>query len=327
MRKIMITGGLGFIGSNLIQHWKRRYEDDFIINVDAMTYAARPKYLEDISDKYELAVIDIRNREAVAQTMSHYKPDAVIHLAAESHVCRSIKGPSDFIHTNVVGTFNLLEEFRRLENAGRFHHVSTDEVYGQLAVSDPQFTESTPYAPTSPYSASKAGSDMIVRAYAHTYGIDTVITNCSNNFGPNQHTEKLVPKTIESIAIGKPMQVYGTGHQIRDWLYVGDHCEAIDLVFHRGKHWETYLVGGDKELTNLELINNVFNAYTSETGNFDKDLMLDFVNARPTDDFRYAIDCSKLKALGWKPNEDKFFENLKKTVRWYVDHNFGHEHS
>lgn len=332
MKTILITGGAGFIGSNLVRYWLNKYKTHRIVNLDSFTYAARHDWVEDYlrvrpasRDRYILERADIRDQSAVARIMDLYKPSDVIHLAAESHVCRSITGPKDFVTTNVLGTFNLLEEFRALENNGRFLHVSTDEVFGELNEHDAKFCEFTPIDPRSPYSATKASSDLIVRAYGITYGMDVVVTNCSNNFGPNQHEEKLIPRTITRILDRLPVTVYGSGAQIRDWLYVDDHCSALDCIFTKGTPIERYCIGGNKELTNFKIIKKVHQTIVELTKKGKRspspyeEIEIIHTNDRPTDDFRYAIDRRRLEQLGWKPNPASFEAKLELTTRWYLE--------
>ncbi len=327
--KLIVTGGAGFIGSNLILYLLEKYPDYQILNIDKLTYASNLRYLDRVKDKnsYTFSKTDIVDRNAVRQVIRRFQPDAVIHLAAESHVDNSIKGPEPFIQSNVVGTFNMIEECRQIwqDDAesflkNRFHHVSTDEVYGSLGATG-YFTEETPYAPNSPYSASKAGSDMIVRSYFHTYNMNVVTTNCSNNFGPHQHDEKLIPTVIRTALDKEPIPVYGKGENIRDWLYVIDHCLAIDMVFHNGKTGETYNVGGHNEWKNIELVHKICDILNKEVGEGpegDYNNLITFVTDRPGHDKRYAIDASKIeKGLGWKNDKD-FDSNLTETIQWYV---------
>lgn len=326
---LVITGGAGFIGSNLIIYLIEKYPDYKILNIDKLTYASNPAYLNRVKDhnNYTFRKIDLIDRPALRDVFTRFQPDAVIHLAAESHVDNSIASPEPFVLSNVVGTFNLLEECRqnwmnsdKSFEEFRFHHVSTDEVYGSLS-KDGFFTEKTPYAPNSPYSATKAGSDFLVRAYHHTYGINAVTTNCSNNFGPHQHDEKLIPTVIRTALAGKPIPVYGKGENVRDWLYVKDHCRAIDLVFHEGKAGETYNIGGHNEWKNVELVRKIvdhLNEIVGEGPDGDYKNLITFVTDRPGHDLRYAIDPRKIESeLGWKSQHD-FDTNLGETVRWYV---------
>lgn len=325
---ILVTGGAGFIGSNLLLYLHDKYPEYQFLNIDKLSYASDLKYLDAISDsdRYEFRKIDITERDRVRETIRDFQPEGVFHLAAESHVDNSIKGPEPFILSNVVGTFNLLEECRQLwkedEQAwqNRFLHVSTDEVYGTLG-DEGYFTEETPYAPNSPYSASKAGSDFIIRSYFHTYGMNVVTTNCSNNFGPHQHDEKLIPTVIRNAVRHNAIPVYGKGENVRDWLYVVNHCDALSLVFHNGDAGETYNVGGDNEWQNLELVHLICDLLNEEVGEGpegDYKNLISFVTDRPGHDYRYAIDASKIKnKLGWK-QEGSFKEDLRKTVRWYI---------
>jgi len=330
--KLLITGGAGFIGSNLIHHVIDRPEIAKLINLDCLTYAGHLENLEAVSKhpKYIFEKVDLRDKAAVLAVVEKHAVTHVMHLAAESHVDRSIAGPGNFIHTNVVGTFNLLEacracwlnpksETRNPKPDFRFHHVSTDEVYGSLGATG-FFTETTPYAPNSPYSSSKASSDMLVRAYHHTYGLPTVITNCSNNYGPYQFPEKLIPVVIQSILARKPVPVYGDGMNVRDWLYVRDHDEALWLVLTRGKFGETYNIGGHNEWANLhivQLICDTVDEFVPKLGGNSRKLIA-FVKDRPGHDRRYAIDASKIqRELGWTPAH-KFEDGLRETVRWYL---------
>jgi dTDP-glucose 4,6-dehydratase len=323
---LLITGGAGFIGSNLIQHIIDRSEVHRLINVDCLTYAGHAENLEVVAShpKYAFEKADLRDKQHICDVVQRHSITHVMHLAAESHVDRSITGPGDFIHTNVVGTFNLLEACRAAWGARpagtRFHHVSTDEVYGSLGPTG-YFTEATPYAPNSPYSASKAGSDMLVRAYHHTYGIDAVITNCSNNYGPYQFPEKLIPVVIQSILARKSIPVYGDGLNVRDWLYVRDHAEALWLVLLRGKNGETYNIGGHNEWANIrivELICDLIDEMAPQLGGGSRKVIT-FVKDRPGHDRRYAIDATKIQnELGWIPAH-RFEEGIRETVRWYLD--------
>lgn len=328
---ILVTGGAGFIGANFVLDWLRQ-SDESVLNVDKLTYAGNLGTLKSLhgNPKHVFAQADICDRAALDALFAEYKPRAVLHFAAESHVDRSIHGPADFVQTNVVGTFTLLEAARQYWNtlpeadkaAFRFLHVSTDEVFGSLSPADPQFSETTPYAPNSPYSATKAGSDHLVRAYQHTYGLPTLTTNCSNNYGPYQFPEKLIPLMIANALAGKPLPVYGDGQNVRDWLYVGDHCSAIREVLARGQTGETYNVGGWNEKTNLEVVHtlcDLLDELRPKSAASYRD-QITYVTDRPGHDRRYAIDARKLeRELGWKPAET-FETGLAKTVRWYLDH-------
>jgi dTDP-glucose 4,6-dehydratase len=323
---LLITGGAGFIGSNLIHHLIDRPEIRRLVNLDCLTYAGHLANLRGLEShpKYSFEKVDLRDKPAVLGIVEKHGVTHVLHLAAESHVDRSITGPGDFIHTNVVGTFNLLEACRGFWGSDlkdkKFHHVSTDEVYGSLGPTG-CFTETTPYAPNSPYSASKASSDMLVRAYHHTYGLPAVITNCSNNYGPYQFPEKLIPVVIQSVLARKPVPVYGDGLNVRDWLYVRDHAEALWTVLTRGRLGETYNIGGHNEWANLrivELICDLIDEMTPQLGGQSRTLIT-FVKDRPGHDRRYAIDAAKIqKELGWVPAH-KFEQGIRETVRWYLD--------
>ena len=322
-RRILVTGGAGFIGSNLLLHMVPKYADYLFVNYDKLTYAGNLLNLVEIENapNYRFEKADICDFERLKRCFADYGIHAVIHLAAESHVDRSITGPSDFINTNINGTFNLLEMARKTREVTgdfRFHHVSTDEVFGSLGTRG-YFTEETPYRPNSPYSASKAASDHLVRAYHTTYDLDVVTTNCSNNYGPYQFPEKLIPLMIRNARSGIPLPVYGDGKNIRDWLYVEDHCEAIDLVFHEGRSGETYNIGGHNEIENIELVRLLCREMTEILGGDPLDRLITFVKDRPGHDRRYAIDASKIATeLGWKPNYT-FAKGLEKTIRWYLD--------
>jgi dTDP-glucose 4,6-dehydratase len=326
---LLITGGAGFIGSNLIHHIIERPEIQRLVNLDCLTYAGHLANLQAVEGhpKYRFEKVDLRDKPAVLRVLEQNGITHILHLAAESHVDRSITGPGDFIQTNIVGTFNLLEACRYLwlgeskkVATCRFHHVSTDEVYGSLGPTG-YFIETTAYAPNSPYSASKASSDMLVRAYHHTYGLPVIITNCSNNYGPYQFPEKLIPVVIQSCMAGKPIPVYGDGMNVRDWLYVRDHAEALWQVLTRGADGETYNIGGHNEWPNIrivELIADLVDEFSSQPQGTRRKLIT-FVKDRPGHDRRYAIDASKLQRdLGWVPAYT-FERGIRETVRWYLD--------
>ena len=326
---VLVTGGAGFIGSALVRHLARQ-PGTRVVNVDKLTYAGHPSTIDEVADLdgYAFERVDICDGLEVDRLFREYRPDGVYHLAAESHVDRSIEGPGAFVQTNVVGTYTLLDAAKRhLDDRGdaarsafRFVHVSTDEVYGTLGEDD-LFTEATPYAPNSPYSASKAASDHLARAWYHTYGLPVVTTNCSNNYGPYQYPEKLVPVVILKALAGEPIPVYGTGENVRDWLFVEDHVRALEAAFDRGRPGETYNVGGHNEKTNLEVVRTIC-AILDEVapGGAPRERLISFVQDRPGHDFRYAIDASKIeRELGWTPSET-FESGLRKTVGWYLDH-------
>lgn len=327
MKNILVTGGCGFIGSNFIRFLleESNYQGK-VINLDALTYAANPESLADIAERYPqrytFVRADICDKEALQEVFEEHPIDAICHFAAESHVDRSISGPGAFIQTNLIGTFNLLEMARHYqERIALFHHVSTDEVFGSLGA-EGFFTESTPYKPNSPYSASKAGSDHLVRAYHKTYGLPVTISNCSNNYGPCQFPEKLIPLIILNAREGKSLPVYGDGSNVRDWLYVTDHCRAIWLIMTEGKHGETYNVGGDNEMANLQVVESICDIVDRLAGPLPEGprrQLITFVKDRPGHDWRYAIDFSKIRSsLNWEPTET-FDTGLEKTVRWYLD--------
>lgn len=338
--KILVTGGAGFIGSAIIRHIIQNTQDS-VINLDNLTYAGNLESLIDVaeSDRYVFEKVDICDGAELNRVFSKYKPDAVMHLAAESHVDRSIDGPAEFIQTNIVGTYTLLEAARSYWNtlpelpkdSFRFHHISTDEVYGDLEGPEDLFTEETPYAPSSPYSASKASSDHLVRAWLRTYGFPTVVTNCSNNYGPYHFPEKLIPLVILNALEGKSLPIYGKGNQVRDWLYVEDHARALYKVVSEGKVGETYNIGGHNEKQNIEVVHTICdlleelvpdNIHSKQSGNLEgfKGL-ISYVKDRPGHDIRYAIDASKIeKELGWAP-EESFESGIRKTVKWYLENN------
>lgn len=328
---ILITGGAGFIGSNFVHHWYENYPSDRIIVLDALTYAGNRQNLADIEGKANLRFVkgNICDRALVDRLLAQESISAIAHFAAESHVDRSIVAPDAFVQTNVVGTFTLLEAFRHhWEKQGkpehyRFLHVSTDEVYGSLDPDDPAFTETTPYAPNSPYSASKAGSDHLVRAYHHTYGLPTLITNCSNNYGPYHFPEKLIPLICINILLGKPLPIYGDGLNIRDWLHVWDHCRALDIVINQGKPGEIYNIGGNSEIKNIDLVKRICGLMDKLAPNLPvspASKLITFVKDRPGHDRRYAINATKIKTeLGWEPQQT-ISTGLRQTVEWYINH-------
>ena len=325
---ILVTGGAGFIGSNFVLDWIAT-EGTPVINLDKLTYAGNPANLASLKgdSRYVFAQGDICDRTLIADLLQKHQPQAIVHFAAESHVDRSIHGPGEFVQTNVVGTFSLLEEARAYWGAlaepaksrFRFLHVSTDEVYGSLGMNDPAFSETTPYAPNSPYAASKAASDHLVRAYHHTYGMPVITTNCSNNYGPLQFPEKLIPLMIANALAGKPLPVYGDGQQVRDWLFVGDHASALRRVLEAGRLGETYNIGGWNEKANLDVVHTLcalLDELAPKADSYREQIT--FVADRPGHDRRYAIDARKIeRELGWRPAET-FETGLKKTVQWYL---------
>jgi dTDP-glucose 4,6-dehydratase len=329
---ILVTGGAGFIGGNFVLDWLVSSNAEGIVNLDKLTYAGNLATLDSLkSDPRHIFVHgDIGDKELVTKLLNQYQPRAIVNFAAESHVDRSIHGPAEFIQTNIMGTFNLLECARQywsqLEGSAkdhfRFHHVSTDEVYGSLSMTDPAFTETNPYEPNSPYSASKAASDHLVRAWFHTYGMPVVTTNCSNNYGPYHFPEKLIPLVILNALNHKPLPIYGDGQQIRDWLYVGDHCSAIREVLANGKLGETYNIGGWNEKANLDVVKticSILDELKPRTDGKSYAEQITFVKDRPGHDRRYAIDASKVERdLGWRPAET-FDSGIRKTIQWYLD--------
>ena len=331
--RALVTGGFGFIGSHLVRHLLSHQDIDEVGVMDCMTYAARPEFVNElIQAKPQLAkklkpfIMDITDHSDCLSVMHDFKPDVVFHLAAESHVCRSIDNPKYFVTTNFMGTYNLLEAFRTVypkDSSKVFHHVSTDEVFGELKPEDLPFNERTPYDPRSPYAATKAASDHLVRCYHATYGINTRITNCSNNFGPNQHEEKLIPKTILAILENKPVTLYGTGTQVRDWIYVEKHVEGIIKANILGLPGETYLLGGEKELRNVNVVcavHEAVNEIFQQMGREPAPLEIIHTNDRPTDDARYAINTAKARLhLLFDPQPELFHKSIKNTVRWYMN--------
>lgn len=329
--KILITGGAGFIGSAVVRHIINNTNDE-VINIDKLTYAGNLESLDTIADhpRYSFKQIDICDAEAMKDVFSSFQPDLVMHLAAESHVDRSIDGPAEFITTNIVGTYTLLEAARHywqnldqpIKAQFKFHHISTDEVYGDLEGTTDMFTESTSYAPSSPYSASKASSDHLVRAWQRTYGLPTLVTNCSNNYGPYHFPEKLIPLVILNALDGKDLPIYGKGNQIRDWLYVEDHARALYKVVTEGKIGETYNIGGHNEKQNIEVVKTIckiLDEIKPQVNGQSYENLITFVKDRPGHDVRYAIDASKIeRELGWTPKES-FESGIRKTVHWYLD--------
>lgn len=332
MKRILVTGGAGFIGSAVVRHIIADTNNSVLV-VDKLTYAGNLESLTPVADneRYAFEQVDICNRSELDRVFAQYQPDYVMHLAAESHVDRSIDGPADFIETNIVGTYTMLEAARQYWNgleasrkeAFRFHHISTDEVYGDLHGTDDFFTETTPYAPSSPYSASKASSDHLVRAWLRTYGFPTIVTNCSNNYGPYHFPEKLIPLIILNALAGKPLPVYGNGAQIRDWLYVEDHARALYLVVTEGAIGETYNIGGHNERQNIDVVKTVCALLEELVPNKPEGVehyadLITYVTDRPGHDMRYAIDAAKIeRELGWRPQET-FESGIRKTVQWYL---------
>ncbi len=322
---ILITGGAGFIGSHLVRHLVKTYPHYIIVNIDALTYAANLARLDDVKDapNYQFVEGNINDSSVVENVFQSHSIDAVIHLAAESHVDRSIEGPMPFANTNIIGTMTLLNACRthwKKESKHRFYHISTDEVYGSLG-KEGVFTEQSPYQPRSPYAASKASADHMVRAYGETYGLPYVISNCSNNYGPDQHREKLIPTVIHSLQQNKALPIYGDGSNIRDWLYVEDHVAAMDLIFHKGVIGETYLIGGRCERSNLAVATSICRAYDAHIGQADgtAEKLITFVPDRPGHDYRYAIDPHKLEStLGWSP-QTNWEVGIQKTISSYLD--------
>lgn len=332
MQNVLITGGAGFIGSNFIRYLLENEPDVSIINLDALTYAGSLENLKNLPapDRYQFVHGSITDRNLVERLLRENEIDTIIHFAAETHVDRSIHGPAEFVDTNVVGTFVLLEaartiwldDTRRALDELRFHHISTDEVFGSLEPDDPPFSENTPYAPNSPYAASKAASDHLVRSFGHTYGLPYSITNCSNNYGPYQFPEKLIPLMISNAINGLPLPIYGDGNQIRDWLYVEDHCQAIRDVIKRGSPGETYIVGGDAQPTNIAVVKTlceILDECLPGSNHVPHESLIEYVTDRPGHDRRYAMDISKInRELEWKPSQS-LSSGLLKTVEWYLE--------
>jgi dTDP-glucose 4,6-dehydratase len=328
-RRLLVTGGAGFIGANFVHYWSHMYPDDKIVVLDALTYAGNRRSLIPLEEKENFRFVqgDIGDRSLVVQLLESENIDTIVHFAAESHVDRSILAPATFIQTNIGGTFNLLEAFHHYWEAKAqpenylFLHISTDEVYGSLSADDPPFTESTPYAPNSPYSASKAGSDHLVRAYYQTYKLPTIITKCSNNYGAFQFPEKLIPLMCINILLGKPLPIYGDGKQIRDWIYVIDHCRALDLIILHSQPGETYNIGSNNEIENISLVQNIcqiMDELVPDLPVHPSDKLITFVKDRAGHDRRYAIDATKIKTqLGWQP-QVLINEGLHLTLEWYL---------
>ena len=331
MKRVLVTGGAGFIGSNFVRYLLNAEPDVQIVNLDALTYAGSLENLKDLpnAERHTFVQGDICDRELIPQLLHQHQIDTIVHFAAESHVDRSILGPEPFIQTNVFGTFNLLEAARKVwleegllpKDQVRFHHVSTDEVYGTLKPTDPAFSETTPYAPNSPYAASKASSDLIARSYIHTYGLPVTISNCSNNYGPYQFPEKLIPLMILNGMTGKPLPVYGDGQQIRDWLYVEDHCEAIHLILNRGRVGETYNIGGGNQPANLTIVETIcdmLDEFQPASEHIPHNKLVTYVTDRPGHDRRYAMNIDKIqRELGWMPRHS-LNDGLRATVEWYL---------
>ncbi|MBU2578440.1 dTDP-glucose 4,6-dehydratase [Patescibacteria group bacterium] len=331
-RKLLVTGGAGFIGSNFIRYLQTNAPQTVIINLDLLTYAGSLENLQDLPnpDHHHFIKGDVCDQALIESLLRDHEVDTIVHFAAESHVDRSLKGPGAFVQTNIVGTFSLLEAARKvwlqekhLDNQQvRFHHISTDEVYGSLAPDDPAFEETTPYAPNSPYAASKASSDHLVRSYAHSFGLPITISNCSNNYGPYQFPEKLIPLMILNALTGKPLPIYGDGMQIRDWLYVEDHCDAIWRIIQQGKIGESYNIGGGNQPANIEIVKTICSILDEKdlpSGNKPHNQLIEYVTDRPGHDRRYAMSINKInKELGWQPKHD-LKEGLQATVEWYLD--------
>ncbi|MBE9008614.1 dTDP-glucose 4,6-dehydratase [Pseudanabaenaceae cyanobacterium LEGE 13415] len=322
-KRLLVTGGAGFMGTNFVQYWCGKYPDDRVIVLDALTYAGIRSNLAKLKGNFRFVHGNICDRALVDSLLATERIDTIVHFAAESHVDRSISSPAAFVQTNVIGTFTLLEAFRDHSEAARFLHVSTDEVYGSLDADDPAFTEQSPYAPNSPYSASKASSDHFVRAFSKTYDVPTLITHSSNNYGAYQFPEKLIPLMCINMLLGKPLPIYGDGLNVRDWIYVEDHCRALDAVIQRGQIGETYNIGGGNEITNIELVDilcELMNELAPDLPVRPCQKLITYVTDRPGHDRRYAIDITKIKTeLNWQPIE-QIETGLRKTVLWYLNY-------
>lgn len=319
MKKILVTGGYGFIGANLIEYLSKTEKDAVIFNIDLRTYAASDEAQSDLKkiNNHVFIPIDLKNDEDVLHFFEQERPDEIYHLAAESHVCRSIESPKKFFSNNLMGTVSILEAIRKTNNHARLLYCSTDEIFGELSLNEPEekFNEKMNFRPNSPYAASKACGNLACLSYHKTYGIDVVMTSCTNNFGKYQHKEKLIPKTIHHLLSMDSVQIYGSGQQVRDWIFVEDHCSALHLVMQKGKLNELYLIGGENEHNNLQIVEFIYSEVRKLVSYVE--LKVDFKNLRPTDDLRYAADVSKIKSLGWSPNKKDFKKNLQKTVEWY----------
>lgn len=322
-KTILVTGGFGFIGTNFVKYWRGIFHMDRVIVMDASTYAADPKHVRELKPAVIELPIDVCDQMAVRDALQLFRPDIIFHLAAETHVCRSLVGPRPFMETNIMGTFALLEEWRRLHGGDPskpFIHVSTDEVFGELGDTDPPFLEGTPIDPRSPYAASKASSDLIALAYAKSYDMPIRVTNCSNNFGPHQHREKLIPASILRIFAGEPVRIYGNGRNVRDWIDVVDHVRALAGIAAFGRNGERYVIGGDCEMSNIEMVRLVHKIAFENGWAADDTLRVEYIaDARPKDDRRYAVDASKLKEFGWSPSSSDIKPRLRDTIKWYLE--------
>lgn len=321
MRKILVTGSSGFIGSNFIKHWLGQHPTDNIIAFDSETYAARRPLIQD--DQIFRIRGCVTDQALLQRVLEEYRPDMMFHMAAESHVCNSIKGPVEFFKSNAMGTFTVLEAWRQYDPTKRLVYVSTDEVFGELEMDDLPWIEESPVMPRSPYAASKAAGDMMAQAYFHTYGMNVCITNSSNNFGPNQHEEKLIPKTIYKLMTGKPMTLNGTGKNVRDWIFVTDHCRALETVAFCGEAGERYLIGGECELTNMNVVHLIHQTMKQLDPSNIGELEIEWTNDRPTDDRRYSMMTDKMRSIGWRPQPQALDAYLFDTCEWYIMNGFG----